>query len=102
MNIELLRVLQRRLRGKPPLVSRADRKDRRKLLNRIKRATVKIIWKLSRNYLKLKWRWCRGEIRERRIIIAHFSRMANPLRRPIDYTGMAKKAFTVEKLDPLD
>lgn len=98
----ILQAYKRKMAGKPPLVAAHDRAGRRRrwfwpcpLFFRLT-----VLMCLGRSgYIKLKWRWLRGEIRDRRLRCASFARMAVPIRRPLDYRGVADKLVDAQPLE---
>lgn len=101
MSALMLQMLRRQLSGKPPLVSPSGRHKRRRLLPRCGRAILRLVLRTIGHsfYIKMKWRWCRGEIRERRLSHMRLAVLAHPLRRRYDYIGLGKKLFQTEPLD---
>jgi hypothetical protein len=104
-----LRILQkayaREAKGKPPLVARYDRHIRRTGTSKFWRAVRRFLLSLAGEHYRvaMKWRWCRGEIRDRRYRASWTRRMAQamtpPLRRFRDYSAIGRKAFQVEPLE---
>lgn len=81
---------------KMPL-SQRNKEERKTLSFKISKFLLQTFLKKA-TFIKLKWRWCRGEIRELRLQRFKFASMAAPLKRFIDYNKIGEKAFKVEEM----
>lgn len=93
----VIQAIQRSLNKKPPLVAHQNKDERKTVGFKFKKLILKTFLSTP-TYLKLKWRWSRGEIRDRRLFVASFAKMAAPLKRFRDYNKIGHECFKVEDL----
>jgi hypothetical protein len=91
---------KRVIQKKPPLVSKIDRQVRKRRW--LSRLFWRVFWRLRghRTYVDLKWRWCRGEVRHRRLRLSVLiTKLIQPIRRPVNYQEMGEKFMGVQRFD---